>query len=115
MYRTPEMLLLSLTRSRTVPTLFTSVCRVLDDSENASAKAIASPFERYWEVSESTCLRVAMLESDTVTEPATSSIAPLSFGRSRTDALPVPAVLLAVLVEVGARRAARLEREVRPG
>ncbi len=78
------MLLLSLMRSRTVATLFTSVWRVFADSENASASAMASPFERYCAVSESTCLPVAMLVSATVTETATSSMAPLSLGRSRT-------------------------------
>src|SRR5919197_467690 len=86
MYRTPEMLLPSRMRSRTVETLLTSVWRVFDDSEKASASAIASPFDRYCASIDSTCFRVAMVESATVTETATRSIAQLSFGRRRTRA-----------------------------
>src|SRR3954449_13596452 len=109
------MVLLELIRSLIRPTLPASVSLVFAESEKASARAMASPLDRYCSVIVCTCLALARLESASVTESATGSMERPSFGRTRMRPLPVPPVLLAVLVQVRHRGRARLEREVGPG
>src|SRR5690348_499729 len=77
------MVLLALIRLLIRPTCSASVSLVFAESEKASAKAMASPLDRYCSVIASTCLALARLESASVTESATGSMERPSLGRTR--------------------------------